>query len=195
MIISLFLACETQPKELPIMGTKEITDTDTVYHTIPNFAFYNQDSVLVTNETFAGKNYVADFFFTSCPTICPKVKQQMLRIHEKYKSIPEVELLSYTIDPKRDTVGKLKRYADNLGVTSEKWHFVTGEKDAIYGLSDDYYSIVIEDADVPGGFDHSGYLILVDENRHIRSIVNGTDPEEVDKMLDHIDWLLAEQVE
>jgi len=194
-IIALLLtACgnHQHPEQLPVLGQREWVEGDTVYHQVPDFRFVNQDSQIVTNETFAGKAYVVDFFFTSCPTICPKVKQQMLRIHERFKEDERLVLLSHTIDVKRDTVGRLKEYAQGLGVESDKWHFVTGDKDAIYEIADDYFSIAIEDPDAPGGFDHSGRLILVDENRHIRSFCNGTDPEEVDHFMEDIDRLLQE---
>ena len=184
----------TVPKNLPMYGFHDVDPAtgDTIYHTIPDFSFLNQDSVEVTNATFAGKAYVADFFFTSCPTICPKVKQQMMRLHEKYRNDDRLLLLSYTIDPKRDTVGKLRDFAGRMGVTSDKWHFVTGDKDKIYALADDYMSIATENPDAPGGFDHSGWLLLIDKDRHIRAYCNGTKAEEVTRFMDDIDWLLAQ---
>jgi len=182
------------PKNLPMYGFHDVDPAtgDTIYHTIPDFSFLNQDSVAVTNATFAGKAYVADFFFTSCPTICPKVKQQMMRLYEKYRNDNRLLLLSYTIDPKRDTVGKLRDFAGRMGVTSDKWHFVTGDKDKIYALADDYMSIATENPEAPGGFDHSGWLLLIDKDRHIRAYCNGTKPEEVTRFMDDIDWLLAQ---
>ncbi|RME99425.1 MAG: SCO family protein, partial [Bacteroidetes bacterium] len=115
-------------EKLPYLGFHQVDETtgDTIYHQIRDFAFIDQDSQLITNEYFAGKAYVADFFFTSCPTICPKVKQQMLRIYDRYRDDDRLLLLSHTIDVKRDTVPKLKRYAQGLGVDSPKWRFVTG---------------------------------------------------------------------
>ncbi len=180
------------PKELPIYGERTIVNNDTVYHQVPDFQFVNQDSNIITNKTFDDKVYVADFFFTSCTTICPKVKKQMLRIYEKYSDNDKVLLLSHSIDTKYDTVARLNRYAKSLGVSSDKWHFVTGEKDDIYGIADDYFSVAIEDPTLPDGFDHSGYIILVDENRHIRSMKNGTQAEEVDKFMEDMDRLLKE---
>lgn len=175
---------------LPILGFKEEGDD---YHQIPDFDFINQDSQRVTNATFADKAYVADFFFTSCPTICPKVKQQMLRIHERFKEEDQLLLLSHSIDTRYDTVPVLKAYAEKLGVSSEKWHFVTGEHDEIYEIADDYFSIAIVNPDAPGGFDHSGRLILVDQNRHVRAFCDGTDPASVDAFMDDIDQLLKQE--
>ncbi|MFN7120140.1 MAG: SCO family protein [Saprospiraceae bacterium] len=188
-----FFACQPEPQRLPILGERDVVNGDTIYPTIADFAFIDQDSQVVTNATFADKVYVVDFFFVSCPTICPKTTKQMLRIYEKYKNDDRVALMAHSIDVKRDTVGRLKQYATNLGVDAQKWHFVTGNKDEIYGIADDYFSIAREDPTAPGGFDHSGRLILVDKNRHVRSFCDGTDPEDVDQFMKDIDVLLAEQ--
>jgi protein SCO1/2 len=181
-----------QNQPLPVIGNREIVDGDTIYHTVPDFAFMNQDSQWVTNETFAGKAYVVDFFFTHCPTICPKVAKQMKRVHDRFLEEDRLLLLAHSIDPKRDTIGRLKWYADNLGVESSKWHFVTGVKDSIYAIADDYFSIAIENPDSPGGFDHSGRLILIDPQRRVRSFCDGTDAKSVDKFMLDIDKLLRE---
>lgn len=193
----LLQACDSnkQAQTLPIMGPTQFVDKevggktvkDTLYHTIADFQFVDQDSSVITNATLDGKVYVTDFFFTSCPTICPLMKKQMLRIYEAYENDPEVILLSHTIDPKHDTVGLLHAYAKNLGVSSSKWHFVTGDKDAIYELGEKSYMIVAgEDGDAPGGYIHSGAFLLVDQNRHIRGIYDGTEPEQVDKLMEDI---------
>lgn len=184
---------DSKPKTLPILGNRDVVNGDTIYPKIPDFAFVNQDSQIVTNATFQGKIYVSDFFFIHCPTICPKVKAQALRVYEKYKDNPKVMLLSHSIDVKNDTVGALKTYANKLGIRTEKWHLVTGDRDAIYEIADDYFSVAKEDSDAPGGFDHSGLLILVDEKRHVRSFADGTDPEEVTRFLLDIDLLLGEK--
>lgn len=190
LILLGLAACQTD-QALPILGNHDIDGQDTIYHSIPDFNFINQDSIQVTNATFAGKAYVVDFFFTSCPTICPKVKKNMLRLYDKYENEDRLALLSHTIDVKRDTVGRLKTYAENLGVNAERWHFVTGDKDAIYTIAEDYMSLALEDPSAPGGFNHSGWLILVDDQKHIRSFCNGTDPKAVDEFMKDIDWLLA----
>lgn len=198
LALALFWACDTtnsneeQSKPLPILGNHNPNNGDTIFHTIPKFQFINQDSQKVSNATFKDKAYVVDFFFTSCPTICPKIKKQMLRIHEKFEYTDKLSLLSHTIDTKRDTIAKLKEYADNLEVAPPKWHFVTGDKDDIYAIADDYFSVTIEDPNAPGGFDHSGRLILVDKQGHIRSFCNGTEPEGVDKLIADIEILLKE---
>jgi protein SCO1/2 len=196
LLALLLSACGSQEEKaqaLPYLGNHDINGQDTVYHTIPDFAFINQDSAVVTNATFDNKVYVADFFFISCPTICPKVKKQMLRIYDQFKDNEELMLLSHTIDPKRDTVGRLKQYAQNLGVDDGKWMFVTGEQDRIYEIADDYMSIAREDPEAPGGFDHSGWILLIDKAGHIRSFADGTDPVKVDRFLKDIEWLLANE--
>lgn len=182
------------PKNLPMLGFHDVDPAtgDTIYHTIPDFSFLSQDSVVINNATFAGKAYVADFFFTSCPTICPKVKKQMMRLYDKYRNDDRLMLLSHTIDPKRDTVGKLHDFAGRMGVTSDKWLFVTGDKDKIYEIADDYMSIAKENPEAPGGFDHSGWLLLIDKDRHIRAYCNGTEEAAVTKFMEDIDWLLAQ---
>ncbi|GAA4302825.1 SCO family protein [Nibribacter koreensis] len=205
-LLSLALAgCQAKPEEakkLPILGSREPKVTmvdgtpkvDTVYHSIPDFAFFNQDSQRVTQETVAGKIYVADFFFTSCPSICPKMKSQMLRVYEKYKDNPNVILLSHSIDPTHDTVAVLKEYAERLGVDSKKWHFLTGDKDTILDMAQKHYmTSALEDKNAPGGFAHSGAFLLVDGQRHIRGHYDGTMAPDVDKLMKDIDLLLQEE--
>lgn len=196
-------SCQPNTSEdtLPILGEREAvarevdgkTVVDTVYHQIPDFAFVNQDSQRVTQETVAGKVYVTDFFFTTCPSICPKMKNQMLRVYEKYKDNPNVVLLSHTIDPAHDTVAVLKEYAERLNVRTDKWHFVTGDRDSIYDMALKYFVGAQEDKEVEGGFSHSGHFMLIDQNRHIRGKYEGTEQEDVDRLLVDIDRLLKEQ--
>jgi protein SCO1 len=191
----------TESGNLPILGERQLVQrevdgqqvTDTVYHRIPDFAFINQDSQVVTSLTVQDKVYVTDFFFTTCPTICPKMKSEMLRVYEAFKDEPRLMLLSHTIDPKHDTVAVLRDYADRLEVSSNKWHFVTGERDSIYSIAMQYMVTALEDEDEPGGFVHSGAFVLVDQNRHVRGIYDGTDPAQVDRLIRDIPALLPKQ--
>ena len=194
LCLGSLIACQgkREPGPLPILGNREVVNGDTIYHEVRDFSFIDQDSLPVTQETFAGKAYVVDFFFISCPTICPMVTKQMLRVYERFKDEDRLLLLAHTIDTKHDSVPRLKKYAENLGVSSEKWKFVTGVKDSIYGIANDYFSIAVENTDAPGGFDHSGRLILVDKNRRVRSFCDGTDPESVDRFMEDIETLLKE---
>jgi protein SCO1/2 len=201
LFTSVLFAC-TEVKdsfELPVLGRSKVVEKevngeityDTVQHKIAAFSFVNQDSVVITNETFSSKIYVADFFFTTCPTICPVMKQQMLRVYEVHKDNPEFAILSHTIDPEYDTVALLNDYASRLGVSSSTWHFVTGDKDEIYDIAEEsYLSIADEDESAPGGFIHSGAFILIDKEGRIRGVYDGTIPEQVDVLIKDIDRLL-----
>ena len=179
---------------LPILGERDLQGNDTIFHTVRDFEFINQDSQIINNATFDQKAYVVDFFFISCPSICPKVTRSMLRIHDEFKAEEGLLLLAHTIDVKYDTIPRLKQYAENLGVSSEKWHFVTGDKDEIFDIADDYFSVAVENADAPGGFDHSGRLILIDKKRQVRSFCDGTDPASVDCFIQDIQKLLKEEM-
>ena len=178
---------ENEDKSLPILGRREVVDNDTIYHQIADFAFVDQDSAMVTEATFEDKIYVADFFFTSCPTICPIMKTQMLRVYEVFENDPAVAFLSHSIDPEHDTVAVLKEFSDRLGVESDKWHFVTGKKADIFKQGQTSYMVTaMEDASEPGGFIHSGAFILVDKDRHIRGVYDGTKEDQVDKLIEDI---------
>lgn len=143
------------------------------------------------SDSLAGKVYVVDFFFTSCPTICPKVKGQMLRLEEKFGNHPDFALVSFTVDPKRDTPARMREYAGKLGITDmDRWRFIYGDKFEIYDLDADYLSIAEEDAGAPGGFNHSGYIVLVDRNGFVRSYANGLDESEVNFLMADIELLL-----
>ncbi len=191
--LAVFYSCQSsEPRELPYLGFPQIIDGDTFPHQIPDFEFMNQDSQMVTNATFENAVYIADFFFTSCPTICPQLTRSMLRMHDYFEGREDVLFLSHTIDVRRDSIPRLRRYAENIGVTTERWHFVTGDVNDIYNIAEDYMSIAVEDPDAPGGFDHSGWLILVDQNRHIRSYGNGTEDKEVDRLIEDVKILLNE---
>jgi protein SCO1/2 len=189
-------SCNVKPKEekLLIYGRKEIKDNgDTLFHHIADFQFVNQDSTIITQDTFKDKIYVADFFFTSCPTICPIMKTQMLRVYDKVLDNPDVMILSHSIDPKHDTVALLKDFAERLGVSSSKWHFVTGNKDEIYKIGQASYMVAaIDDPTEPGGYIHSGAFILVDKDRQVRGLYDGTKEDQVDKLMIDMDKLLHE---
>jgi protein SCO1/2 len=174
-------------EKLPIFGEREVIGTDTTYHTIANFQFVNQDSAIVTNDTFKGKIYVTDFFFTSCRTICPIMKTQMLRVYENILEDPEVLILSHTIDPEYDTVALLHDFADRLGVKSDKWHFVTGDQEAIFNIAQtSYFSTALADDTEPDGLIHSGAFLLIDKERRIRGKYDGTKEDEVNRLMEDI---------
>ena len=192
LLLLILQGCYKLPTKLPVLGKMEIIGGDTTFHQIPEFSFINQDSQVVNNATFEGKIYVADFFFTSCPTICPKVKAQVLRIYERFEHEDMLKYLSHSIDVRRDTVGRLKWFADKLEISSDRWHLITGDETEIYDIADDYWSVAIKDETSPGGFDHSGRLLLIDPQRRIRSYCEGTDAKDVDRFMEDIEILLDE---
>lgn len=177
------ISCKDTSSELPYLGQTKLENGKEMHHTVGQFTHYNQDSIPITNESLKEYIYVTDFFFTSCPSICPRVMKEMLKIYNEVKDDPQVKLVSFSIDPKRDTVKKLKLYADNLGIDHNKWYFLTGDKDSTLELANTYFVAAFEDASVPGGFDHSGKIILVDKEGHVRSFSEGTDPENTPKII------------
>ena len=193
---TLLFSCSIKEKPLPIFGEWNVEGTDTVYHTIAHFEFVNQDSLTITNDTFKDKIYVTDFFFTSCRTICPIMKTQMLRVYDTIQNKSDVLILSHTIDPEYDTVALLHDFAERLGVDSKKWHFVTGVKDSIYKIAQtSYFATAMEDKTEPDGFIHSGAFLLIDKSGRIRGKYDGTKEEEVNRLIGDIELLKAEDVQ
>lgn len=192
----LITGCDLLQKteSLPYLGFHDIQGDDTIaLHRIPDFRFQNQDSVWITNETYKDKVYISEFFFTYCPTICPTVKQNLMRLSSRFENDDRVMILGHAIDYKRDTIPRLKEYADLMGIEGPRWSLVWGPPEDIYTIDSAYLSIAMENSDAPGGFDHSGLLVMVDKNRHVRSYCYGTDAEAVDKFMDEIDQLLREE--
>ena len=193
-IIFLF-SCTEKPKELPFYGMSVVNSPlglDTIFNPLPNFEFTNQMGTKVNNETFKGKAFVADFFFTSCPGICPKMTRNMLKIYDVYNE--DVNFISHSVDPKRDSVEKLNTYANKVGIkNAETWHFVRAPKEEISKMADTYMVIAYEDSTVSGGFEHGGQFILVDENQFVRGFYNGLDDESVDRLITDIKLLLKEE--
>ncbi|MBG6186362.1 SCO family protein [Flavobacterium sp. CAN_S2] len=135
----------------------------------PKFELINQDSKKVTNETYEGKVYVLEFFFTTCPTICPKMNESMLLIEKKFFGNPNFGIVSITIDPEHDTAKVLKEHANLLGVKSTNWNFLTGNKAYIFNLANKGFNLYAgENKKVAGGFEHSGLFALIDKNGNIR---------------------------
>ncbi len=200
-LITLLLSqsCINETKKLPIYGRSEIIPkevnekiiNDTLHHKIKDFSFYNQDSLLVTNNTFKNSIYITDFFFTSCPTICPIMKSNLLKVYNSFKNNNKVKFLSHTINPEFDTVEILNQYSQKLGVNSSIWHFVTGEYSTLYDLAQTSYMVsALKDENEPGGFLHSGTFLLIDTNRHIRGIYDGTSDLEINRLIQDINTLL-----
>ncbi len=195
-------ACQRGSDKLPFLGDKKTVQrttggkqvTDTIYHAIPAFSFVDQYGDTVTDKTVANKIYVADFFFTTCPTICPKMKTQMKRLYERFKGNNAVMILSHTIDPAHDSVAILNEFAGNLGVTGKQWLFLTGPREKIYEIGQDSYMVTAaEDKSAPGGVVHSGAFVLIDKDKHVRGVYDGTTEKGVNQLMSDMDKLLAEK--
>lgn len=167
-------------KELPVLGQGPI---------IP-FGFVDQQGDTITEKSVDGKIWVADFFFTTCPTICPKMKNEMLRVQEAFKGNEGLVILSHSIDPEHDTQEVLREFAARLEVDGKQWHFLTGDKDSIYAMAERYMVSAEEDPSAPGGYIHSGAFILLDGQRQIRGVYDGTNPQQVDTMIVDIKGLM-----
>lgn len=170
----------------------EDEDGKTQAKAVRDWAYITQLGDTVTNKDLLGQVYVVDFFFTSCPTICPSVKAQMLRIYERFADRKDFKLVSFTIDPKRDTPEEMKNFAEKIGIQEHnRWWFLWGDRFFTYELDADYLSIAEENPDAPGGFDHSGYIVLVDRKGFVRAYGSGLKTEEVDHLMENIELLLA----
>ena len=192
---------DAPPPKVQVLGRKLVekrtvngqVEYDTTTAQIPPFQFVDQDGTVVDTNTVRGKIYVVDFFFTHCPSICPKMKAEMHKVYDRFKAHDDVLILSHSIDPVRDSVSVLKRYADKLEIEGKKWHFLTGNKDSIYGIADHYLEFAKEDKDAAGGFIHDGNFILVDRQRRIRGYYDGTTDDGTEKLMTDIENLLHEK--
>ncbi len=190
LLIVIIISCKNKKKEeflsrvntLPYYNDASFTpkwidsknDELSSFHKIPNFELINQNGEKVTQKTFENKIYIADFFFTTCPGICPMMTISMLKLQEEFKKDTAVLFLSHSVTPTIDSVPKLKEYALDNGIMDKKWHLVTGNKKEIYDLGRKFY-FVEEDLGEPKGIDvflHTENFVLIDRNKHIRGIYN-----------------------
>ncbi len=176
------------------------------FEKVPAFEFTDQDNNTISNKNFENKVYVVEFFFTSCPNICPKMNANMVLIQNKFYGNPNFAIASISIDPNHDTPEVLKAYAKENGATLKNWHFLTGDKDKIYTFSNDGFRLYAgENKDVEGGFEHSGLFALIDKDGYIRSrttengdnvnpikFYNGLDAKEIQWLKEDIAVLLKE---
>tara|TARA_R110000868_G_scaffold102146_7_gene281380 strand:+ start:42277 stop:43005 length:729 start_codon:yes stop_codon:yes gene_type:complete len=140
---------------------------------VPEFAFINQDSLLITNDDYKGKVYVVEFFFTSCPSICPIMNQNLVQIQEEFKEFEGFGVASFSINPDYDTPRVLKEYAEKYGIVNMNWNLMTGDSNAIYDLANTGFNIFAsQEPNAPGGFEHAGMFALIDKNGFIRSRVD-----------------------
>lgn len=164
------------------------------YHTIADFKFTNQNGETVTQKKYEGKIYVADFFFTTCPTICPIMQDNMVVLQQEFKDNPKVMFLSHTVMPHIDSVPVLKKYAIEKGVIDSKWNLVTGDKkDIFYIARKSYLAVKTENEGELYDMVHTENFILVDEQKRVRGFYDGTNKEEIKRLSEDIRFLLEEK--
>lgn len=164
-----------------------------VIGSVAEFAFINQDGERITHQNVKDRVYVAEYFFTTCKGICPRMNDQMKRVYDQYKSEPDFLILAHTSDPATDNPAQLKKFSDSLGVDTRKWIFLTGRKDSLYNMA--RHSYKIDDPannlqDLDSDFLHTQFFALVDRKRKVRKIYDGLKQSEVDQMIKDIDKML-----
>lgn len=190
-----------QPKPLTIFNPAELNpllvdksvQNITTGHRVGAFNLVDQDSNIITENYFKNKIYITDFFFVTCPTICPKMATQMLRVYKEFIKNGNVLFLSHTVMPEEDSVSVLKEYASKLKTDANKWKFVTGEKKQIYNLARKTYFAAITEGD--GGVDdfiHTENFVLVDKEKRLRGFYDGTSEKDVDRLIKDVYTLLLE---
>lgn len=169
---------------------------ETVHHTIPAFEFTNQKGKPVSGQKLEGNITVVNFFFTSCPTICPPMMNNLKRVQKTFLDSDTVQILSHTVDPMHDSVSVLADYGEKLGVAPDKWDLVTGDKKVIYRIARNGYELVAVEGNAgETGFIHSERLALIDWKKRIRGYYDGTEPDEVDALIEDIRYLLKQYQE
>lgn len=186
---------------VPKIIAKFTTPDMAVIGEVPKFSFTNQDGETITNEDYKGKVYVVEFFFTTCPTICPKMNENMIKIQNEFYGNPNFGIASFSIYPEHDTPEVLKAYADEYGVAIPNWHMLTGEREDIFELANKGFNLyVAENKEMDGNFEHSGYFALIDQEGMIRSryddfgnpiaFYNGLDKKNIEMLKEDIKNLL-----
>ncbi|HNP48213.1 MAG TPA: SCO family protein [Bacteroidia bacterium] len=180
-------------KSLPVIGPVEINaQGDSVFHTVGSFSLLNQEGKVISDASLEGKIFVANFFFATCKTVCPKMNEQFKRVQEAFKDVSKIKMLSFTVDPDHDSVSVLKEYATKIGADSSMWWFLTGSKDSIYKIACEGFLVPAAAGKTADDFFHSQDLILVDKDKRIRGIYDGTEANEVDTLIDEMKVLLYE---
>lgn len=199
MFLVLLISCKNKSITLPYYDTPDFTPKwempdNKTFHQIRPFTLLNQENELFTERNIEDKICVADFFFTSCPGICPKMTKSMGDIQKEFMNDDEIMLLSHSVNPEKDSVPVLQIYARDVNVNYNRWKLLTGNKDEIYDLGRKYY-FVEEDEGIRKGNDvflHTENFILIDKQRHIRGIYNGLDPNSIENLIRDIRILKEE---
>lgn len=194
--IGYFLIKPKDKKDLPIINPidvqEEMVDPEMLRigqgHTIGDFSFQNQDNKTITQNEINGKVFVAEYFFTTCKSICPIMNKQMQRVQKAIKGNTNVKILSFTVDPEVDTVEQLKRYANSHNAISGQWHFLTGKKEDLYALARKSFFVLkpaeaANQGDVGSDFIHTNNFVLVDGKGRIRGYYDGTNTKEITTLL------------
>lgn len=198
IVISLFYTALKPKKSLPIFNPSdvnpELVDTTvqyiSKYHTISDFSFTNQNGEIITQKDYEGKVYVADFFFTTCKSICPKMTTNLVEVQKAFVDNPKVKLISFSVMPDIDSVSVLKEYAQQNGVVDSKWNLVTGDKKAIYTMARKSYLAVKQGRpDEQYDMVHTENFVLVDSKKRVRGFYDGTNKEEIQRLIEDIKWL------
>ncbi len=179
---------------LPIYGERYY-DTkigDTVYHTISDFSFIDQEGDTLTKADMEGKIFTANFFFTNCPDICPSMMHNLQFVYNKFKDSPDIKFLSMTVDPKNDSVPVLAKYGHDLGAMPKRWYMLTGEKGKLYAAAEFDYLLATVETPIEKAFIHSDMIVLVDTKFRIRGFYKGTDFNQVRILQDDIKALIVE---
>lgn len=201
IIISLFYFALKPKKSLPIYNPSdvnpELVDTTVQFvrknHTVSDFTFINQNGDTITQKNYEGKIYVADFFFTTCGSICPKMTTNLTEIQQAFKDNPKVMILSHTVFPEIDSVPVLKKYAEKNGIIDSKWNLVTGDKKTIYALArQSYLAVKLGNPDELYDMVHTENFVLVDDKRRIRGFYDGTNKEEMQRLIEDIQFLCTQ---
>ncbi|TDW50272.1 protein SCO1/2 [Flavobacterium sp. 270] len=199
--LSLFYSALKPQKTLPIYNpadvNPELVDSTiqykSKYHTIADFSFVNQNGDTITQKNYEGKIYVADFFFTTCGSICPKMSTNLVDVQKAVLKNPKVMLLSHTVFPEVDSVSVLKAYAIKYGVVDSKWNLVTGDKKQIYTMArKSYLAVKLGRPDQLYDMVHTENFVLVDQKRRVRGFYDGTNKDEIKRLLEDIDFLSKE---
>lgn len=202
IIISLFYSALKPKKTLPIynpsMVNPELVDSTiqyiSKYHTIADFSFTNQNGKIITQKEYEGKIYVADFFFTTCGSICPKMTTNLVEVQKAFINNPKVMLLSHTVFPETDSVSVLKEYAIKNGVVDCKWNLVTGDKKQIYAMArKSYLAVKLGKPEELYDMVHTENFVLVDTKRRVRGFYDGTNKQEIKRLIEDINFLCTQQ--
>lgn len=188
----------TLPIYQPSMVNSELVDEDIQhvrkFHTIADFQLINQYGDTITQRDYQDKIYIADFFFTTCPTICPIMTDNMVKLQQRLKGLKDIMFLSHSVTPEIDSAPVLKIYADAKGVDGSNWNLVTGDLEQIYSLARKSYLVAqLAPGEDPYEMVHTENFVLVDKKRRIRGYYDGTDWEDMERLLVEVDILLAEK--